>query len=341
MNRMRPCASSMLISASLAAATGVVLPPDPASAQWTNRYPRVVGYGHHVYLEGYELPILAAGPIDPAPAPDGRRLAFAARGWIWILDLETGTAQQLTRGGEVDSRPAWHPSGDRLAIVRDNDHDTRIVVVDAASGREIRVIDTPALDLDPVFSPDGNTLHYTSGQAGTLDVHALELASGDSRPVTRDPGLEMKPQPFRDGRMLILAKRGGDRVELRPPDGGEGRILASGNIASMARPALSPNEDLIALNWPAGNGWKLQILNVDQPEAPVVLTTGGLPLTPAWSHDGRWIYYSEADERETMRLMRVRQAGGTPEEIEVRAVTLTEQLATELHEGSTVVDLAP
>lgn len=29
------------------------------------------------------------------------------------------------------------------------------------------------------------------------------------------------------------------------------------------------------------------------------------------------------------------------EEIEVRAVTLTEQLATELHEGSTVVDLAP
>ncbi len=319
MNRMRLCANSMFVPASVAAVAIAVLPLCPASAQWSNRYPRVVGYGHHVYLEGYELPILTAGPIDPAPAPDGRHLAFAARGWIWILDLETGTAQQLTRGGDVDSRPVWHPSGDRLAIVRDNDHDTRIVVVDAVSGREMRTIDTPTLDLDPAFSPDGNTLYYTSGQAGTLDVHALELTSGDSRPVTLDPGLEMKPQPFRDGRMLILAKRGGDRVELRPPDGGEGRVLASGDIASMARPALSPGEDLIALNWPANNGWELRIVNVDQPGAPVVLTRGGLPLTPAWSHDGQWVYYSEADQRESMRLMRVRQAGGTPEEVAVHA----------------------
>ena len=36
----------------------------PAWAQWTNRYPKVAGYGHHVYLEGYELPLLTNGPID-------------------------------------------------------------------------------------------------------------------------------------------------------------------------------------------------------------------------------------------------------------------------------------
>ena len=55
-------------------------------AQWTHRYPMLAGMGHHVYLEGYELPTLTSGPIDPAPAPDGSRIAFASRGWIWLFD---------------------------------------------------------------------------------------------------------------------------------------------------------------------------------------------------------------------------------------------------------------
>lgn len=53
---------ALLLSAFLAA---------PLHAQWTHRYPKVEGYSHHVYLEGFELPILTAGPMDPAPSPDG------------------------------------------------------------------------------------------------------------------------------------------------------------------------------------------------------------------------------------------------------------------------------
>ncbi|MXX73609.1 MAG: hypothetical protein F4205_13905 [Gemmatimonadetes bacterium] len=55
-----------------AAVATLTLLPEAASGQWTNRYPRVQGYGHHVYLEGYELPVLTSGPIDPAPSPDGQ-----------------------------------------------------------------------------------------------------------------------------------------------------------------------------------------------------------------------------------------------------------------------------
>jgi len=308
-----PCAMWAAVS------TVLTLFPEAVSGQWTNRYPRVQGYGHHVYLEGYELPVLTNGPIDPAPSPDGSHIAFSARGWIWIMDLATGTARQLTQGPGMDSRPAWHPSGDRLALVRDNGRDTRIVVVDAASGADIRTIDTPAIDLDPAFSPDGGTLYYTSGQAGTLDVWALDLATGASRALTTEPGIEMKPQPRADGSFLTLAKRPGDRVELRSAAGGEPSVLVSGSIASMARPALSPDGSTVALNWPTKDGWDLSVHNVDRPGAPILLTSGGLPLTPAWSPDGQWIYYSEADDREVMQLKRIRAVGGAAEDVEVRA----------------------
>lgn len=299
--------------------TAGLLIPEPASGQWRNRYPHVQGYGHHVYLEGYELPILNVGPIDPAPAPDGRHIAFAARGWIWIMDIETGTARQLTSGRDLDSRPAWHPSGDRIALVRDNDRDTRIVVVDAASGADLRTIDTPAIDLDPAFSPDGGTLYYTSGQAGTLDIWAMDLASGESRALTADPGIELKAQPRADGSFLVLAKSGGNRVELRTPGGDEAYVLSAGSIASMARPALSPDGNTFALNWPTQDGWDLRVHDLAQPGPAVLLTSGGLPLTPAWTADGEWIYYSEADDDEVMHLKRVRPVGGPAEALEVRA----------------------
>lgn len=302
-----------------AVSTVLTLFPDTASGQWTNRYPHVQGYSHHVYLEGYELPVLTSGPIDPAPSPDGSHIAFSARGWIWVMDLATGTARQLTKGGDMDSRPAWHPSGDRLALVRDNGRDTRIVVVDAESGTDLRTIDTPAIDLDPAFSADGGTLYYTSGQAGTLDVWALDLATGEPRALTSEPGIEMKAQPRGDGSFLVLSKRGGDRVELRSADGGAAQALVSGSIASMARPALSPDGSTFALNWPTQEGWELSVHNVDRPGAPILLTSGGLPLTPAWSPDGQWIYYSEADAREVMHLRRVRAVGGAAEDVLVRA----------------------
>ena len=297
----------------------LTLLPEAASGQWTNRYPHVQGYGHHVYLEGYELPVLTNGPIDPAPSPDGERIAFSARGWIWVMDLATGTARQLTQGRDMDSRPAWHPSGGRLALVRDNDRDTRIVVVDAASGDDIRTVDTPAIDLDPAFSPDGGTLFYTSGRAGTLDVWALDLESGESRALTGEPGIEMKPQPRADGSFVVLAKRGGDRVEVRSADGGETRTLVAGSIASMARPALSPDGQTVALNWPTQDGWDLRVHDVERPGVPVLLTGGGLPLTPAWSPDGGWIYYSEADDHETFQLKRIRPVGGPVEDVRIRA----------------------
>ncbi len=293
--------------------------PVAGAAQWRNRYPRVEGYGHHVYLEGYELPVLTVGPMDPAPGPDGRRLAFSARGWIWVMDLESGIARRLTSGGGMDFRPAWSPDGDRIAFVRDDGADTRIVIADAQSGVELAFIDTPALDLDPAWQPDGDVLFYTSGQAGTLDVWVTDMATGDARPLTSDPGLEMRPQPLADGAgILVLAKRGGDRVELRTAE--SARPLVSGSIASMARPALHPDGRSFALNWPGPDGWELRLHDLARPGAPVRLFAGDVPpLAPAWSADGRWVYFAQADEQERVGLRRVPSTGGPVENVIVRA----------------------
>ena len=86
----------------------VTLVPGLVSAQWTNRYPKVDGYNHHVYVEGFELPTLAAGPTDPAPFP-GRR-DHRDRGAR--LDLVAG---RRDRGGPAGDQRARSRQPSRLA----------------------------------------------------------------------------------------------------------------------------------------------------------------------------------------------------------------------------------
>ncbi|MDX1579718.1 MAG: hypothetical protein R3266_14625, partial [Gemmatimonadota bacterium] len=296
----------------------------PLEAQWSNRYPKVEGYSHHVYLEGYELPTMNAGPTAPAVSPDGGRVAFSARGWIWVLDLATGRARRVTDGPHMDFRPAWSPDGRSLAFVRDDTRDTRIVVRRLESGAET-VLDSDAIELDPAFGPGGE-LVYASARAGAFD-----LWNGDAERISAHPGIEVGPSLSADGSVLVYLHKGpGDRIVARDRTTGEERVLATERILSQTRPAVSPGGRRVAYNWPTQDGYELRVLSLADPTTTVRLTTGlrGLPLAPAWGPDGAWIWYTEADRSEVMRLYRIRATGGEPEEVPIRAWDWGARMAT-------------
>jgi TolB protein len=284
-----------------------------ADAEFTHRYPKVAGYAHQIYLEGYDLPVLAAGPTDPAAAPDGRSVAIAARGWIWILDLSTREAWRLTRGAGIDSRPAWSPDGTRLALVRDDGRDTSVVAVDPATGAEEALVDTKAIDLDPVFAPDGRTLFYSSAESGDLDLWKLDVRSRTKKRLTSTAGLELRPQPLPDGeRIVFLARQGDgtDQVVLMNLKDGKRRVLVQEWMASQSRPAVSLDGRTLAVSLPQDDGWTLSLRELAGGAPIRVAPDAALPLAPAWSPDGAFVYFSEADNVQRFRLWRVAVAGG-------------------------------
>lgn len=290
-----------------------------AHAQWNHRYAKLDDFGHHVYLEQHELPILSHGPVDPAPAPDGRTLAFAAQGWIWRLDLASGVATRLTRGPGVDGRPRWSADGRRIAFVRDTGKDTSIVLRDIESGAE-QVIDTPAIELDPEFSSDGRSLFYTSGAGGSLELRRRDLQAGTDETLTKLHQVVRNARRLPGGTGVVYLHGSAAHRVLRERNfsTGEDRIAQAQTLTYHLTADTHPKRRLIVYSAPIDNDYHLWTMDLDDPRVRHRLTDGNpYALTPAFSADGNSIYYVEADARRQFRLMRMATYGGTPEPVAI------------------------
>jgi TolB protein len=217
----------LIACCAIAAATASLLFPASAGAQWTNRYSKLSDFGHQIYLEQHELPILVVGSTDPAPAPDGKSLAFAAKGWIWQPKLESGAAARLTDGSSVDSRPRWSPDGKRLALVRDDGRDTSIVILRLADGSE-QVINTATIELDPEFSADGKDLFYSSGRGDVLSLWRRHLTSGADERMTDLPQVVRNSRRMPNGLVYLHGNRVSRVLRMRDFVKGTDEVIGAG-----------------------------------------------------------------------------------------------------------------
>ncbi len=298
---------------------GCVLLAPAASAQLPDRYPPLNDYNHLIYFEQHELPALAHGPMDPAPAPDGATLAFAAQGWIWLLDLETNVATRLTDGPHVDSRPRWSPDGTRLAFVRDFGNDTGIVVRELAGGEE-QLIDTPAVDLDPEFSADGESLYYASAVTGSLDLWRIHLASGSEQQLTDLNKIERNVRRVPGGDGIVYLDGQDPHRSLRYRDFLTGRddLLHGETLTYHLTADVHPQRPLIVYSAPIDTDYHLWTLDMNDPRVRHRLTDGNpYALTPAFSADGDHVYFVEADEHRQFHLKRIKTYGGAVETLPI------------------------
>lgn len=302
-----------------------LLLPVFAYAQWTNHYPRVDGYGHHVYLEGYELPVLNAGPMDPAPSPDGEAIAFSAKGWLWVMDLESGNAHRVTESGGMDSRPEWSPDSRDIVFIRDSGDELHIVMVDASSGEERVLVDVDVINLDPVFSPDGQYVYYSSAESGPLELWRVSLDTLHREQVTTSDSLRHRPLKRRplilseDILLLYLNKYDGrDFIEVHNTLTNTTTKLLEDRLTAQADMSLSPDRKFLAYTWPYDGGHELRLLSLAAPDTSVLLTRSlGMPLSPAFSHDGEWIYFAESNDNHRTELKRISARGGPVETIDI------------------------
>jgi DNA-binding winged helix-turn-helix (wHTH) protein/Tol biopolymer transport system component len=123
----------------------------------------------------------------PALSADGQRVAFTvqSRGktWLYVMSSDGSGARRVAPELDVRGAPAWSPDGKWIAIAALQGTEPRLFKIPEPEGSAVRLTDEYALD--PVWSPSGSFLVYTSADVGTIfEVRAVG-ADGAPRPIPK------------------------------------------------------------------------------------------------------------------------------------------------------------
>ena len=250
---------------------------------------------------------------DPQLSPDGLTVSFVAQrvflsdnskqSHIYTVPIEGGQTRQLTFEGSTNERPRWSSDSRRIAFVSDRSGSSQVWLLDAEGGNARQVTDLPTEASGVLFSPDGESLVFTSRVFPQCDddwdCNRKMLDDRENDPVkarTYDRLLYRHWNQWDDGRrshLFIVGADGGPPRDLTPGE----KDVPPFSLGGPDGYAISPDGLEVCFAMTAGDeaatSTNLNLYVVPTEGGPAVpITTGAAAETsPVYSPDGMYIAY--------------------------------------------------
>jgi Tol biopolymer transport system component len=259
-------------------------------------------------VAGEAVPVasnVATWPVAPifgwfSASANGRLAWFPARSpelrltWVDRRGLPLGTMGEPARYSQL----ALAPDGRRVAVeVQDAEGRYDIWLIDVARGISSRLTTDPADEREPVWSPDGSRLAFTTNAGGDENILVKELSG--SQPASPLPGgvgaaageRDIPENWSRAGNTLLYLTLGNERTFWALAMDGKGKPenLMAGQF-NLDEPHVSPDGRWLAFVSTQSGGFEVYV----QPfrrrgEQLRVSDSGG--GQPRWRGDGKELFY--------------------------------------------------
>ena len=270
-------------------------------------------------------PRVAKGIMSPSISPDGRSVAFAAIGDLWLMRFG-GKPENLTKDRFLDTEPAWSPDG--KSLVWSTDRGGQLLdlwIRDMSSGQVRRLTSTEGSAMGAAWSPDGRRIAFLNvdGVWRRASVNVVDVATGTVTQVHAPLFGPGNPSWSKDGSRVLVAaltpysgrfREGTNQVLSIPSSGGDSSwftpVPHQGIDSRVGNgPVLSPDGSAMAVVY-AG---KLSLIATGASGAPTGAPrrlTSDMAYMPTWTADSKAILYQSMDK---LRIVDV--ATGTSRDI--------------------------
>jgi Tol biopolymer transport system component/predicted Ser/Thr protein kinase len=217
--------------------------------------------------------------------------------------LSGSQLQWLDRGGKKFgtiaspggySNPALSPDGKQVAVgLTDPATRTRdIWLFDLARGTTSRFTSDPAEDLNPVWSPDGSRIMFTSDRRGHRDIYQKTVGgAGEEELFFESPQFKSVDDWSLDGRYVVYDTGSGESDLWVLPLFGERKPFPFLQTNFDERQAqISPNGRWIAYSSNEIGRPEVYVQSFPKPGSKVPISTNG-GTEPRWRRDGKELFF--------------------------------------------------
>lgn len=210
-----------------------------------------------------------------------------------IMDQDGANVRTLSQGRELVLTPRFNPVRQQICFMTYVGQTPRVVIMELGSGQREVVGNLPGFTFAPRFSPDGNRLVMSYGQAGDTQIIEMDVRSKQSRPLTpmQQRVADTGPCYSPDARNIVFEsdREGTQQLYVMNFDGSGVRRLSRGE-GRYSTPVWSPRGDFIAFTKQAGGSF---LIGVMQPDGggERILSEGFHNEGPTWAPNGRVLMF--------------------------------------------------
>ncbi len=176
-------------------------------------------------------------------SPDGR-IAFSSSKdgspEIYVMNLNRGNAQKLTKSFGIDISPVFSADGSRIAFVSDRGGSPQIYVMNSDGTRTRRLTFEGSYNTSPAWYPDGKWIAFVGRINGKNQIFMIQSDGVDLRQLT-ERGNNENPTFSPDGMFIAFDsdREGNKGIYLMNINGGMQKRITPKSIKAM-NPRWSP-----------------------------------------------------------------------------------------------------